>query len=462
MDVLWLSRLQFALTIMFHYIFPPLTIGMGVVMVWLEGRFLVTRDALYETAARFWTRIFALNFAIGVATGIVQEFQFGMNWSTYSRFVGNVFGAPLAIEGLAAFFLESVFLGLWVFGWNVLPRRLHLAMIWLAAAGSWLSAYFILVANSWMQHPVGYEVSGGQAVLKDVGALLGNNFAVRAFEHTMLVGLTTASMLVFGVACWHLLKGRNVELFKRAAALALIVAVPVTAVNQLVGSGFGIVTTENQPMKIASAEALWNTEQPASFSLFQVGGFSQSDPEPSFSIAIPRLLSFLATGSFDGSVEGMNQVEQRYRRQYGPGDYLPPVEVDYWSMRVMAYVGALMFLIAAIGAWLYRRGALERSRRFLWAAVGGIALPYVAATAGWVLTEMGRQPWIVQGLLRTAQANSPAVDGTTIAISLAVFALLYGALAVLDFVLMRRYARLDPPPPPEAPAAPAAAPAAGY
>jgi cytochrome bd ubiquinol oxidase subunit I len=457
-----LARVQFAMTSIYHFLFVPLTLGLTPLVATMQTIWRRTGDERWLALTRFFGTLLLINFAIGVATGLVQEFQFGMNWSVYSKFVGDVFGAPLAIEGLAAFFLESVFLGLWIFGWERLSPRVHLATIWLAALGTWLSGYFILVANSWMQHPVGYRISAGRAELTSVGALLSNNFAVHAFEHTLLVGLTTGALVVLGVSCWHLLRGRNVELFRRAAALALIVAVPVTFANLIVGSRFGIITDTDQPMKIAAAEALWNSEQPASFSLFQIGGFSAQNPKPSVALEIPGLLSFLATGSFHREVQGINQLQAQYARQYGSGNYTPPVEAVYWSMRVMAYLGALMFAIAALGAWLYRKGKLESTRWFLRTGLVAIAFPFIAATAGWVLTEVGRQPWIVQGLLQTVKANSPSVSGAMIAASIAVFALLYATLGVLDFILMRRYARLDPPPLRSAGEAPATMPAIGY
>ena len=442
-----LARIQFAFTSLYHFIFVPLTIGLAPLVAIMQTRWHRTGDERWLRLTRFFGTLLLINFAIGVATGLVQEFQFGMNWSVYSEFVGNVFGAPLAIEGLAAFAVEAVFLGLWIFGWDRLPPRVHLATIWIAAIGMWLSAYFILTANSWMQYPVGYQLtdSGARAELTDVWALLSSKFALHAFLHTILASLTVAAVVVFGVACWHLARERNVELFRRAAALALIVLVPVSALNLAVGSRFGIVATDLQPMKISAAEALWESEQPAGFSLFQIGGFSQSDPDPSFDLEVPRLLSFLATGTFSGKVEGLNQIQAQYEQQYGPGDYIPPVRAAYWAMRVMAYLGTLVFLVAAIGAFLYRRGRLESSRWFLWTAVATIPLPYLAALSGWVLTEVGRQPWIVQGLLRTADANSPSVSSTTIGISLGVFGALYAALAVVDFVLMRRFAAVDPP-----------------
>jgi cytochrome d ubiquinol oxidase subunit I len=440
-----LARAQFATTSIYHFLFVPLTLGLAPLVAIMQTTWYRTGVDAWLRLTRFFGTLLLINFAIGVATGLVQEFQFGMNWSVYSKFVGGVFGAPLAIEGLAAFFLEATFLGLWIFGWDRLSPRLHLATIWLVVLGTWLSAYFILVANSWMQHPVGYKLVDGEAQLTDVWALLSNEFALRAYLHVLLVGLTTGSIVVLGISCWHLLRGRNVDVFRRAAALALIVAVPVTLINLTVGNRFGLAVTQAQAMKIASAEALWNTEQPAGFSMFQIGGFSKDDQDPKVVIQIPRLLSYMATGSFSGEVQGINQLQAQEQKQFGKGNYIPNVEVTYWSIRVMAYLGVLMFLVAAVGAWLYRKRKLEKARWYLWTAIVATAFPFIAATAGWLLTEMGRQPWIVQGLLKTSQAHSPNVSSTTIGVSLGAFVVLYVVLGVVDFVLMRRYARLDPP-----------------
>jgi cytochrome bd ubiquinol oxidase subunit I len=440
-----LARVQFATTSLYHFLFVPLTLGLGPIVATFQTLWHRSHDEKWLRLTRFFGTLFLINFAIGVATGLVQEFEFGMNWSVYSRFVGNVFGAPLAVEGLAAFALESTFLGLWIFGWDRLSPRLHLATLWIAVLGTWLSAYFILVANSWMQHPVGYKIVDGEAQLTSVWALLSNEFALRAYLHTILAGLIFGSILVLGVACWHFLRGHDVELFRNAAKVALIVAVPVTALQLVVGNRFGEMVTSAQSMKIAASEAQWNTCQPCGFSLFQLGGFSEDDQTPSFSITVPRLLSYMATGSFDGQVQGLNQLQEQERRQFGPGNYMPNIRVIYWSMRVMAFAGVLMFLVAALGAWLYWKKKLERARWYHWTALAAIALPYIAASAGWILTEMGRQPWIVQGLLKTSEANSPNVSTTWLGISLGVFIALYITLGVVDFVLMRRYARPDRP-----------------
>ncbi len=444
-----LARAQFATTSIYHFLFVPLTLGLGPLVATMQTIWHRTGNEAWLRLTRFFGTLFLINVAIGVATGLVQEFEFGMNWSVYSRFVGNVFGAPLAVEGLAAFALESTFIGLWIFGWDRLSPRLHLATIWIVVLGSWLSAYFILVANSWMQHPVGYKIVNGEAQLTSIWALLSNSFALRAFLHTILAGLIFGSIIMLGVCCWHFLRGRDVELFRKAAKLALVVALPVTLLQLIVGNRFGEAVTSAQSMKIAASEAQWTTCQPCGFSLFQIGGFTENDQTPSFSITIPKLLSYMATGSFSGQVQGLTPLQNQERRKYGRGNYMPNIEAIYWSMRVMAFAGVLMFLVAALGAWLYWRKKLERARWFQWTALVAIALPYIAATAGWIVTEMGRQPWIVQNLLKTSQANSPSVSTTWLGISLGVFVTLYVVLLVVDFVLMRRYARPDRPAPQE-------------
>ena len=440
-----LARIQFATTSIYHFLFVPLTLGLGPLVAIMQTIWHRTANEAWLRLTRFFGTLFLINFAIGVATGLVQEFEFGMNWSAYSKFVGNVFGAPLAIEGLGAFFLEATFLGVWIFGWDRLSPRLHLATLWIAVAGTWLSGYFILVANSWMQHPVGYKLVNGEAQLTSVWALLSNGFALRAYLHTILAGLIFGSIVMLGVCCWHFLRGHDVDLFLRAAKLALIVAVPVTLLQLVVGNRFGAAVTSAQSMKIAASEADWNTCKPCGFSLIQVGGFSENDQTPSFSITIPRLLSYMATGSFNGEVQGLDQLQAQEQSKYGPGNYMPNVRVLYWSMRVMAFAGVLMLLVAAVGAWLYWKRKLERARWFHWTVIFAIAFPYIAATSGWILTEMGRQPWIVQGLLKTSQANSPNVGVTWLALSLGVFIGLYVALGIVDFVLMRRYAKPDRP-----------------
>src|SRR4051794_40189064 len=283
-----LARLQFATTSIYHFLFVPLTLGLGPLVAIMQTLWHRTTNEAWLRLTRFFGTLFLINFAIGVATGLVQEFEFGMNWSVYSRFVGNVFGAPLAMEGLAAFMLESTFLGLWIFGWNRLSPRLHLATLWIAVLGTWLSGYFILVANSWMQHPVGYKMVNGEAQLTSIWAVLSNGFAVRAYVHTMLAGLIFGSIVMLGVSCWHFLRDRQVDLFRKAAKLALIVAVPVTLLQLVVGNRFGEAVTGAQSMKIAASEAQWNTCDPCGFSLFQIGGVTPPDEKPRLPLTIPR------------------------------------------------------------------------------------------------------------------------------------------------------------------------------
>jgi cytochrome bd ubiquinol oxidase subunit I len=447
-DALDLARWQFALTTLYHFIFVPLTLGLAPFVAVMQTIWHRSGDERWLRLTRFFGTLLIINFAIGVATGLVMEFQFGMNWSVFSKYVGDIFGSPLAIEGLGAFFLEATFLGLWIFGWNRLSPRVHLATVYLVWAGTWLSAFFILAANSWMQHPVGYEINSqtDRAQANDIAQILLQGFVWFAWGHAILAGLLTGGFLVLGVSCWHLLRGTSVDLFRRAATLAIVVLVPVSGTQLIFGSEFGVETTDVQPMKIAATEALWDTEQPASFSLFQIGGFSSADPTPTYSIEIPGLLSFLATNSFHGKVVGINELQAQYVKEYGPGNYVPSVRLVYWSMRVMAYLATLSFFLAIWGGWVLWRKRLERAKWFQRAALAGIAFPFLSNFAGWVLTEAGRQPWVVYGLLKTEDAVSPTVSTWTVALSLAVFALIYTALGLVDLWLMRRYARTEPQP----------------
>jgi cytochrome bd ubiquinol oxidase subunit I len=442
-----LARWQFALTTLFHFIFVPLTLGLAPLLAVMQTLWHRTGDEKWLRLTRFFGTLFLINFAIGVATGLVMEFQFGMNWSAFSAYVGDVFGSPLAIEGLGAFMLEATFIGLWFFGWDRLSPKVHLATIYLVWVGTWLSAYFILAANSWMQNPVGYELNSqtGRAEATDIFKILFQGFVLFAWGHAILAGILTAGFLVLGVSCWHLRRRRNVEIFRSSAKLAIIVVLPVSFIQLGVGSEFGVFATDVQPMKIAATEALWDTEEPAAFSLFQIGGFTEDDQTPSFDIEIPGLLSFLATNSFKGEVVGINELQSQEEQQYGPGNYIPDVRLVYWSMRVMAYLGTLMVLLALWGGWLLRRRKLEDAKWFQRAALAGIAFPFLANFAGWILTEAGRQPWVVYGLLRTEDAVSSTVSAWTVGLSLGVFASLYLVLGLVDLYLMRRYARLDPP-----------------
>ncbi|HEX4114993.1 MAG TPA: cytochrome ubiquinol oxidase subunit I [Solirubrobacteraceae bacterium] len=446
-----LARWQFATTSIYHFLFVPVTIGLAFLVALLQTAWHRNEQPEYKRMTRFFGTLLLINVAVGVVTGLVQEFEFGMNWSTYSRFVGDVFGGPLAMEGLAAFFLESTFLGLWIFGWDRLPKRVHLACIWLVVAGSMLSAMFILVANSWMQHPVGYALNKqGQPVLNNVWALFTNPTFLWGYVHVILASLVTGSLVMLAISVWYLRKGREVEAFHHTARLSVLVLLPAILLQMFVGNKLGEIEATYQPAKIAAAEAQWENCQPCSFSAFQVGGGS-NDQTPTQVIAIPHLLSILATGTWGGAVEGLNQIQKEDVARYGPGNYIPDVFIQYWSMRVMAYLGSLIALLAFWGAWLVHKGTLDRSKWFLRAGLFAVVTPFVMNTAGWLLTESGRQPWIVQGLMKTVNANSPSVSSLDIWISLIAFVLVYIALGAADLVLMLRYSRkgLDPEEGPE-------------
>jgi cytochrome d ubiquinol oxidase subunit I len=447
MSYLDLARLQFAMTSIYHFLFVPVTIGLAFLTALLQTAWHRNGQEQYLRLTRFFGTLLLINVAVGVVTGLVQEFQFGMNWSAYSRTVGDVFGAPLAMEGLAAFFLESTFLGLWVFGWDKLPRRLHLATIWAVAAGSALSAAFIMAANSWMQHPVGYEInqSTGRPQLNDIWAVMTNPVFLWGYTHVLLAALATASVVMLAVSAWQIRHGADRRLFAPSARLALIVLAPVMIFAMFVGSELGVVEAKYQPMKIAAAEAQWNTCQPCSFSVFQIGG-GNNDQTPTKIIAIPHLLSLLATNHWNGQVVGLNEIQAQYEQEYGPGDYVPNVFIQYWSMRVMAYTAVVVLLLSLWGLWLMRRKRLERSTWFLRVAVWAAVLPFVMNTAGWLLTESGRQPWIVQGIQLTKDGASPSVSTTEVVISIIVFFILYAVLTAIWAVLMIRFGKREATP----------------
>ena len=440
-----LARWQFAITSIYHFLFVPVTIGLAFLVALLQTAWYRNGDETYRKLARFFGTLLLINVAIGVVTGLIQEFEFGMNWSAYSRLVGNVFGGPLAMEGLVAFFLESTFLGIWIFGWNRLSKKAHLATIWLVAAGTMLSAAFIMAANSWMQHPVGYTINHqtGQPQLTNIFALFTNPVFLWGYTHVVLASLVTGSVLMLGVSAWHMRKQHQVEAFRRAAVISLAVLLPATVLTLFVGSELGVVEETYQPMKIAAAEALWNTcPSHCSFSVVQIGG-GNNDQTPTQIINIPDLLSILATNHVYGTVQGLNNLNAQYQKEYGPGNYVPNVFIQYWSMRVMAYLATVVFILAAWGAWLLYRRRLDRAKWFLRIAPWAVVLPFLINTAGWLLTENGRQPWIVQGLMKTANGVSSSVSAAEIWISIAVFVLIFTVLGVADGWLMVRYSRRD-------------------
>ena len=394
MDPLLLSRLQFAVTTIYHFFLVPLTLGLSILVAIFESRYVATGNETYKRLTKFWGKIFLINFAAGVVTGIVQEFHFGMNWSGYARFMGDIFGAPLAIEALLAFYMESTFIGLWIFGWDKLSKKVHLAAAWLVAIGSSISAFWILIANSFMQNPVGYAIENGRAVMTDFWALVTNPNLPYQFFHVLAAGITTAGFIVLGFSAWHLLrKSGEVEFFQKAfrwaAAYALIGAVMVG----LVGDAHGKFLARTQPMKICAAEAIWENEQPADFII--IAGIDEKGQDNTFEIRIPKALSFLLYNNFTGGINGLKYWQAEAVAHYGPGNYIPPVALSFWSFRIMVGSGVLMVLLAFLALIQPKVKFLQKSTLFLKILLPAMALPYLASTFGWILTESARQPWIV-------------------------------------------------------------------
>ncbi|MDQ6637723.1 MAG: cytochrome ubiquinol oxidase subunit I [Candidatus Dormibacteraeota bacterium] len=443
MDALTLARWQFGIVTVYHFLFVPLTIGLVLLVAIMQTLHVRSHDPVYLRMTKFWGKLFLINFAMGVATGLVQEFQFGMNWSSYSRYVGDIFGAPLAIEGLLAFFLESTFLGLWIFGWERLPEKVHLTCIWLVAAGTQFSAFFILAANSWMQNPVGYHINAatGRAEMTDFFAILGNPILLVTYPHTVFGALMTGSLFVLGVSAYHLRKAEQRQLFQRSAVIALIAGFVASMGVIFSGHAQAQVMTQVQPMKMASAEALYQDQKGAEFSLFAIG--TPDGKHLLLDVTVPHFLSVLATSTWNGQVRGIDNIQSEYQNRFGPGDYAPVIPVTYWTFRLMVAAGFLVAALTAWGLFLLRRGRLEASRRYLWLCIPAIGLPFFANSVGWIFTEMGRQPWVVFRLLKTANGVTPTAAAWMVATSLVTYALLYAALAIVDGYLMFKVARLE-------------------
>jgi cytochrome bd ubiquinol oxidase subunit I len=456
MDVLDVSRWQFGATTVYHFMFVPLTIGLAPLIAAMQTAWVVTGNAAWYRLTRFFGKLFLINFALGVATGIVQEFQFGMNWSEYSRFVGDIFGAPLAFEGLIAFFFESTFIGLWIFGWSRLPRLVHLACIWVVAVAVNASAYFIIAANSFMQHPVGarFNPESGRAELTDFGALLTNNTAIWAFLHAVAGSFLTAGTFVAGVSAWLMVRShrRSADaeeartMYRPAAIAASLVALVAAAGLFFTGDFQGKLMFVQQPMKMASAESLCHTETDPDFSILTIGTHNNCD-SVTHVIEVPYVLPFLAESKFaDVTLDGVKDLQQQYTERFGPGDYRPNLFVTYWAFRAMVGLLLVPVAFALTALWFTRGGRIPDRRWFAKLAVFTIPAPFLANSAGWVFTEMGRQPWVVapnptgdQLVRMTVQQGVSDHAPGTVVFSLAMFTLLYGVLAVIWFWLIRRY-----------------------
>lgn len=457
MDVVDISRWQFGITTVYHFIFVPLTIGLAPLVALMQTVWMITENAAWYRLARFFGKLFLINFAIGVATGIWQEFQFGMSWSEYSRFVGDVFGAPLAMEGLAAFFFESIFIGLWIFGWGRLPRLIHLACIWVVAIAVNVSAFFIISANSFMQHPVGahYNPLTERAELDSIVELLTNNTGISAFSHVVFGSWLTAGVFVAAVCSWWMVRQPAADeartMHRPGAVLGCLVTLAAAGGLFFTGDSQAKLMFRQQPMKMASAESLCHTETDPSFSILTAGTHNNCDSIVRV-IQAQYVLPFLAEGKFSGvTLEGVKDLQERYEKQYGPGDYRPNLFVTYWSFRAMIGFLAVPLLFSVVALWLTRRGRIPSGNWFSWFALLTIPTPFLANSAGWVFTEMGRQPWIVapnptgDPMIRiTVQQGVSDHAPATVVLSLATLTLIYAVLAVLWFGLMKRYVAEGP------------------
>ncbi|AOS60960.1 cytochrome ubiquinol oxidase subunit I [Actinoalloteichus hymeniacidonis] len=473
MEILDVARWQFGITTVYHFLMVPLTIGLALLVAIMQTIWHRTGDPKYLAMTKFWGKLMLINFAMGVVTGIVQEFQFGMNWSAYSRFVGDVFGAPLAMEGLVAFFVESTFLGLWIFGWDRVSKRVHLASIWAAALATVASAYFILAANSWMQHPVGVEIGpDGDPQLNSIWALLTNSTVLAAFPHTLAGSLAVAGTVLIGISAWHLARRHrhspvddpDRQVWHTSLRFGGWVGVAAFAAVAVSGDFQAKLMFDQQPMKMAAAEALCESEEPAGFSIFAIGDLSDPHCGNVSSVTVPALLSFLAEGDFESEVQGIEELVPAYQEKYGshypvderlgelsgmPIDYVPSLPVTYWGFRLMIGFGVVAALGAAAGLWLTRGGRLPKGRWFAPVALASIATPFLANSFGWIFTEMGRQPFVVvpnptgvDGVfMYTASAVSPGVSLGEALFSLVALTLVYAALAVVELFLLIKYAR---------------------
>jgi cytochrome d ubiquinol oxidase subunit I len=433
MDVLMLSRLQFAAATFFHFLFVPLTLGLSILIAIMETIYVRTGDEEYRRMAKFWGKIFLVNFAVGIVTGITLEFQFGTNWSRYSRYVGDIFGSLLAIEATLAFFLESTFLAVWAFGWKRLSPRLHCVCIWLVALASNLSALWIIIANAWMQHPVGYVLRNGRAEMHDFLAVITQPFAIQQFFHTVSGAYILAGFFVMGISAYHLLRHQHTTFFTKSFRLALGFALIFSVAEVVQGHIHGAEVAKIQPTKLAAMESLWDTQANAPQILFLIP--DEKNERNLVEIGrIPGALSMLAYHSPKAVVKGLNDFPKADR---------PPVVLTFLSFRLMVGLGFLFVLLTVVG-WFKRR-KLESSPGYLKVMLYAIPLPYLALEAGWMVTEVGRQPWIVYGLMRTSDAVSP-IAASQVGITLAAFILVYSLLGAVAFYLMAKFARQGPEP----------------
>lgn len=434
MDVVFLSQLQFAATCMFHWIFVPLTLGLSIMTAWMETKYVTTGDETWLRMTKFWGKLFLINFALGVVTGITMEFQFGLNWAEYSRIVGDIFGAPLAVEATVTFFLESVFIGVWIFGWKKVSKKVHATAIWLAAIGTNLSALFILQANAWMQNPVGFALRNGRAEMTDPLAVFFNPYGVVKFVHTLLSGYALAAFVIMGVSAWHLLRKNETDFFKRSFRFAAIWGFIASLIVGISGDFHAVDIAKSQPTKFAAMESIWETKKSAEMCLLLIPN-AKEECNAVEALKIPGMLSFLAFHDTKAEIKGLKDFPKELR---------PPVTPTFLSFRLMVAIGTFMILASLAGIFLSRKADFENNKLYLTVMLFALPLPYLAQQFGWLVAELGRQPWIVWGVLKTSDAVSKSVTATQVLLSLLGFTVLYGFLGVIDIFLLVKYAKKGP------------------
>lgn len=443
MDPLILSRVQFAVTTCYHFLFVPLSIGVGLLLAIMETLYLRTNDKLYLRMTRYWAKFFLISVAMGVVTGIVLEFQFGLNWARFSRYVGDVFGPPLAIEAWAAFFLESVFIGIWLYGWNKLSPKLHLLCIWMVTLGAMLSAYWIITANGFMQEPSGYAVRNGRIELVDFFAVSFHPRALMLFFHAVFACITTSAFFVIGICALNFIrKTKEVEFFRRSLHLAAILGLVGILGVSGVGHRLGQRVAQKQPMKLAAMEAIWETQTDGSESLFAI--IDEKGRRNTLDIKAPWVLNLLVFDKITGTIRGMKDLQKDFEAEFGPGKYIPPVTLTYWSFRIMVGSGMLMLFLLIYLVFCTTRRKFDFHPLFLWALVLAMVLPHAASLTGWIVTEVGRQPWVVQGLLLTRDGLTRNLDGSTALASLILFTLVYTVLSFIAVSLAVRFVKKGP------------------
>jgi len=433
---LFLARLQFGLTLTYHFWFVGLTLGLSVLVAIMETQYVRKNDQSYKTMAKYWGKLFLVNYAVGIVTGLVNEFQFGMNWSEYSRLVGSVFGPSLAFEALTAFFVESVAIGIWVYGWDKISHYAHLALIWLVALSSNYSAFWILSANSFMQHPVGYVFNNGRLELNDLLAIVKNPYLFYQYSHTTLSALVLSGYFVMSVSTYYLLRKEHIDFFIRSFKIGLVCAMIATI--SVIGTGhfYNQYLAYTQPMKMAASEALWETAEPAPFVAFAI--IDEGNRRNTYQLALPTGLSVLAYNSLNAPVTGMNDLQTEFVERYGSGYYIPAVTILFWSFRGMVVIGFWLFFLAALTCWYWWKKQLVCSPALLKATMWSLPLPYLAITMGWTMTELGRQPWLVYGLLLTEKGISKVVASASVWASLLAYSAVYTGVALATLYIARK------------------------